>query len=305
MGLFDKIQDIENYNKDLADKEIETRRDNVVDSLTSAWNQTADALSSPSSWNLDTFSNDKIDDLLTNTSDTVGSLFNLFGAPDKFSRPRPLRAIIDNPFVDGEVAKQGITGLYNYKTPTESQFEKCQEIGGLSVWNTKGWWRCLFPNAVVQKNLDSLNIKDNIEDNVLTREKVESDKDHQKYGLFFTDFSNYLQWRLHMNRLIKEKEQQKYETDKLIKSDDFFSTTPENLMVDEPSNFGSTNGKTVVGQSKNVSYSSTLEGKERLKEWKTYYDDGSVSIKRETKIEPADGGKPRTEVTTSLIPPKK
>ncbi|CDO95290.1 unnamed protein product [Kluyveromyces dobzhanskii CBS 2104] len=160
------------------------------------------------------------------------------------------------------------------KTPTVEQFSKCNELKGLSVWDTKGLWRCLFPQAVVK-------------DNELSREAVTADKDH-KMGLFFPEYSGYLSWRSHMMAVAKEKRKQE--------RDLYSLSTPEDVMLSRVDSFG----KNVVGTSSYSTYKTTTEGKERIKEEKTFYDDGTVMVKTNKKICPKEG-EPRVETSEKLL----
>lgn len=160
------------------------------------------------------------------------------------------------------------------RSPTVEQFSKCQELKGLSVWDTKGLWRCLFPKSLVK-------------DGAVSRESVEADKSH-KLGLFFPEYTGYLSWRSHMQQLAKEKRKKE--------RDLFALSTPEDVMLNQVDSLG----KNVVGTSSFSTYKSTDEGKERIQEEKTFYDDGTMLVKTHKKIYPHDG-KPREESSEKLV----
>ncbi|CAG97872.1 Mpm1p [Kluyveromyces lactis] len=160
------------------------------------------------------------------------------------------------------------------KTPSVEQFSKCNELKGVSVWDTRGLWRCLFPQSVVQNG-------------GLSREAVEADKDH-KLGLFFPEYSGFLSWRAHMMALAKQKRKEEREIYSL--------STPEDVMLNQVDSLG----KNVVGTSSYSTYKATPEGKERIKEEKTYYEDGTVLVKTKKKIYPHDG-EPRVESSEKLL----
>lgn len=204
-----------------------------------------------------------------------------------------------------EIKEEGVTGLYNYKTPTDSQFAQCMDSQGLSVWDTNGWWRCLFPQNIIRQNLP--NLQDMESKMILTRQKVETDVDH-KFGLFFTDYTKYLLWKSQMNKIIKDKRSQEEETfkaetnNKAVTHDHNHDNvpdamTPENIMLSDDSVMNTaTKVKNVVGTSEVLRSSMATDGSsEETKEMKTYYDDGSVILRTQKKVTPRDGGAPRVE----------
>lgn len=168
----------------------------------------------------------------------------------------------------------GVSG--RTRMPTVEQFSKCNELNGLSVWDTRGLWRCLFPKSVVK-------------DNGLSREAVESDTEHKK-GLFFPDYNGYLSWKSHMVKLAMEKRKRE--------RDLYALSTPEDVMLNQVDSLG----KKVVGTSSYSTYKATPEGKERIKEEKTFYEDGSVLVKTDKKIYPHEG-QPRNESSEKLLKP--
>lgn len=160
------------------------------------------------------------------------------------------------------------------RMPSTQQYSKCQEMNGLSVWDTKGLWRCLFPKSVAMGD-------------DLSREDVEADKNH-KLGLFFPDYTGYLSWRSYMFKMAKQKREA--ERDMLSLS------TPEEVMMNQVDNMG----RKVVGTSSYSTYISTDEGREKVKEQKTMYEDGSVLVKTHKKIFPING-EPREETSEQFI----
>lgn len=90
--------------------------------------------------------------------------------------------------------RSGTKNLKSYPIPSVSMYEKCMAGNGLSVWDDKGWWRCLFPR-------DSSGKQDG-----LSKEDVLGDSSN-KYGLFFNDFTGYLSWKSQMRKLAVEKRQ--------------------------------------------------------------------------------------------------
>lgn len=308
-GDSDKLNPVnEEILKEVAGDPFSDRLGSIKDSVSSIWRDSSSlwssALEDPS--NLlrqisgakgDDTDRDYWEDVL---SDTMGSLLGVMGLPGGFVNPRKMKGYLDGPFTSEEIIRQGITGFYNHRTPTDSQFTQCKDLGGLSVWNTRGWWRCLFPERVVRERSEGqVDL-----DNVLTREKVAADSKH-RLGLFFPDFTGYLSWKAHMNRLIKEKKGKVQEQQEVLEKESQESnlSTPEDLMLDTGSPWvQKDDAKNVISRSQNVMYRSTPEGREQINQNKTYYDNGTVSLKTEKKLTPADGSKPKVETSERLIP---
>ena len=183
--------------------------------------------------------------------------------------------------MEDQSVEEGITGLYGYRTPSEKQFVECQDLKGLSVWDTRGWWRCLFPEAVARQRVNPEHLRD-----VLTREKVENDA-HHHLGLFFTDYTSYLTWRSNTTRLAEQRREKlaAAATSTLVETPT--TRAPEDYMDSIP-------GKNVLGTSQYVTYNTTPEGQETIKEFKTFYDDGSVKLRSEKQLQGSDG-KPHVE----------
>lgn len=162
------------------------------------------------------------------------------------------------------------------KNPTERQYMNCLEHGGDIVWDTKGQFNCLFPEAYLRaRNLQNLQ---------LSKEQVSNDKDHKKFGLFFTDYTKYLTWKYDMTK----KNSQKAGADEIFPSD---STTSN-----EEYQYFSSYTKQYVDSDGHVQ-------KQKLVEKKTQTPEGmKVFIERTTY--PEDGGEPSTEVEEKLIPKK-
>lgn len=197
-----------------------------------------------------------------------------------------------------QIKEEGVTGLYNYTTPTDIQFAQCMDSQGLSVWDANGWWRCLFPKNIIQQNLP--NLQDAESAMILTKEKVENDLTH-KFGLYFSDYTKYLLWKSQINKIIEERrtdqkqKQLKQEQDTEIQ---FPTTTPEDVMLRDATIVQQQHNdkKSVVGKSEVFKSKMTSDGaNEETKETKTYYNDGSVVLKTQMKVTPKNGGQPRIE----------
>lgn len=82
-------------------------------------------------------------------------------------------------------------GLSAYPTPSTTEYQQCKEGDGVSAWDDKGWWRCLFPS------------KSNYNDE-LSYSDVSNDSEN-KHGLFFKDYNSLMDWNLEMRKLVKQK----------------------------------------------------------------------------------------------------
>ncbi|ANZ74577.1 BA75_00383T0 [Komagataella pastoris] len=89
-------------------------------------------------------------------------------------------------------------GLWAYPIPSHQLYKDCNSKQGLSVWDEHGYWRCLFPKAQLPENYKS------IDSNIISKEDVEQDESHN-LGRFFTNFSDYLNWRSVMEENIKKE----------------------------------------------------------------------------------------------------
>ncbi|GMM57429.1 Mpm1 protein [Maudiozyma humilis] len=204
-----------------------------------------------------------------------------------------------------QIKEEGVTGLYNYRTPSDTQFAQCMDSQGLSVWDANGWWRCLFPESIVRRNLPDL--QDVESSMILTREKVESDAAHH-LGLYFTDYTKYLLWKAQMNKVIEQRrgeELQKQQERVNELGQGTTPTTPEDMMLlrtGDSANGNSQQDKRVVGSSEVLRASTGSNGAtEETRERKTYYEDGSVTLCTQKTTTPADGGDPQVETHERVL----
>lgn len=96
-------------------------------------------------------------------------------------------------------------GLYSYSSPTTREYNKCVNKDGLSLWDSKGTWRCLFPNSAVPPRF--LEYKNStLANKILTREDFESASygintnvngaiDLGDKGIFFKQFEDMMKWK--------------------------------------------------------------------------------------------------------------
>lgn len=312
MGIFEgeKDKQVDEINdrilKEQVDDPFSDKFGSIKDSVSSIWKDSSSlwshALDDPdklfhqianSEGNKD---KDVWEDFILNASDAMGSLLDVVGLPGGYGSPKRIRALMDDPFTAEEVVQQGVTGFYNYRTPTESQFDECKKVAGLSVWNTKGWWRCLFPEKVVSERL--VNQKDKL-NAILTKEKVENDTQH-KLGLFFPDYTGYLTWKTHMNALIKERKKQQLA--ELPQKCDTSFATPEDITLGRSNDYQKTDeDKKIIGTSEHITFNYTPDGQEEVKKSETFYDNGTVLVKSERKLSPPDGSEARLETSEKLL----
>ncbi|AMD19298.1 HBR397Wp [Eremothecium sinecaudum] len=296
MGLFngnENDKDVTNFNNDVLENKFSKQLTRIDDTLNEIWKDISDE---PASFIDDVvkhstskaFSDGLIDSIWLNATDTLGEVLTGMGLPGGLGNPLKIKRML-NPE----------TSMYRYTMPTDEQFSRCKDLKGLSVWDTKGWWRCLFPESVVRRNIGT----DEDLSKILTREKVENDRSH-KFGLFFPDYSGYLSWRSHMLRLTKEKQQR--EQQERQKRENLLSSTPstpEDLMAwnhDSSVSSADARGK-VMGTSKYSTFNSTDRGQEQIVESRTYFEDGSVAIHSEKKIVPYDGSEPIYETRNEVV----
>lgn len=266
MGLFNSFED-KDLDSELLDYGLDNEIDNIYQDMLGGCDDVFSGIFQPS---VGEVTGKFIDDLWLGATGTMSNILMGIGLPGGFGHASQMKNLMDE---SGE--------LYNYKVPLDHQYMKCKEVNGLSVWDTKGWWRCLFPESYIKQNFKTKDIC-----NILTKEKVENDTTH-KHGLYFSDYSGYMNWKQHMIQVINNK-----------KHKELLSTPPEDLVVlDEKS----CDEKLVVGSSTRITYNMCEKGREEVKETKKYFDDGTVSFRLEKKLTPNDGGEPQVETVEKLL----
>ncbi|ODV93505.1 hypothetical protein PACTADRAFT_36118 [Pachysolen tannophilus NRRL Y-2460] len=208
------------------------------------------------------------------------------------------------------------TGYWAYPSPSAETYEACKKKDGLSVWNENGYWRCLFPRAIIPP--EKLN-------STLTKEDVLEDKNNEK-GLFFQDFNKYLDWKAHMRRLQREEREEKYkqlknhckemkremksrfrhrhhdpENDGSLGSAGSTGSTLEKFNDNDNDNtFGS--GKVVEVNSKFHSYVNDNGKKEEFSRYTKVFKDGSSTTTEIKKTFGNKGEEPLIEKTVHNFP---
>lgn len=215
------------------------------------------------------------------------------------------------PFVHNPPPKgilQGITGLYNYKVPTDLQFAQCNKVNGLSLWDQNGWWQCLFPQEIIKKRLNKIyNDMERVDlDRFISKESVANDP--TALSKYFNDYTKYLLWKSEQDKssssssLLLDSNKKREDKQSWFPVDRV--TTPEDIMrtdwIDGDS--GEKCQKKVIGRSQYMTYSSNNNtfgnsddsdnSTKEVTTTKTFYDDGSCLIKEREKIIPNDGRKP-------------
>lgn len=84
---------------------------------------------------------------------------------------------------------QNSTGLTAYPVPSAKLYKQCEVKNGLSGWDQRGIWRCLFPRALIPAEVEGVS-----------REDVETGAFEEK---FFPNFNDYLNWRGTMEDNVK------------------------------------------------------------------------------------------------------
>lgn len=90
-------------------------------------------------------------------------------------------------------------GYVAYPVPATAAYADCKDKAGLAAWDTRGYWHCIFPSAQIPPS-------DIGQPGVVTKEDVDADTDHSKYGLLFENFNDLMDWRVKMKDVIQQKE---------------------------------------------------------------------------------------------------
>ena len=161
---------------------------------------------------------DPMKSIFSKTNDIASSSFNkmlnfsrnIFG----FDEDSPYLSFEDsidhNPFFNtvrslyGSVSRPN--GFVTYPIPSVDLYSKCKKMDGLSAWDSRGYWHCIFPRAKIPE--EAANNPEGY-----SKEDVEDDFDHKKYGVFFTNFNDLMDWQAkmwEMARTKREKEWSRY-----------------------------------------------------------------------------------------------
>ncbi|GEQ71350.1 hypothetical protein JCM33374_g5033 [Metschnikowia sp. JCM 33374] len=185
----------------------------------------------------------------------------------------------------------GVTpfGLFAHQGPSPKQYNTCVKKDGVSLWDTDGYWRCLFPNSQIPSNFleykkkhlaDQIVTKDDFEEKALSASPSQDGAiDLGKQGTFFRQFGDFLNWKNNAyekeKRLIKEQQEKRQ----------------KNIQYMFGNNLGNSDRnidgqKTLVGSSSNSSTNSEA-GEVVVKETKTeYFSDGTSVTNSVVKRKP-------------------
>lgn len=195
---------------------------------------------------------------------------------------------------------QGITGLYNYKVPTDLQFAQCNKVNGLSLWDRNGWWQCLFPQEVIRERFQQFYKEaDKIDMTKFVSKESVDNNNPTNLGHYFNDYTKYLVWKMDQQ---KDEDLLQKQVGKEGKSSSGWLpvsekvTTPEDMMQWDLNSNENDDKKRIIGKSQYMLYNGMASNGEKSKKeiitTKTFYDDGSCLVKEREKIIPTDSEKP-------------
>lgn len=186
------------------------------------------------------------------------------------------------PFVNEKFENlKNMLPLVDNHWPTVSAYNRCVKKGGESVWDSNGFWRCLFPNSefpesfldykkqhllkeiITKDDFENALVENGIKDSVELSNKI----DFGKKGIFFREFSHYLNWK----NAIHENEKKNCESNLIERKID---------VMDEG----------VVSKTTTMSYSlDSNTNQENVTETsEVHYENGSVKKNHTKKTKPLD-----------------
>ncbi|KAG7787222.1 hypothetical protein KL910_003884 [Ogataea haglerorum] len=212
---------------------------------------------------------------------------NLFNAVDQVVDMLPF--FNESPFLSlGRRFKNQETpyGLWAYPIPSAKLYSRCQEMNGLSVWDTNGAWRCLFPRASIPDDFGS----------ALAREDVENDSSHQK-GLFFQQYTDYLGFKIKMTELANKKRKEEWEKFKEEQKSKWDFYKDDKKFSDSPKFTGFSTSTTIR----------TLDDGdvEKVTVMKQFFNDGSSTIKETKEILNSAGERKTIDENCQKLPNQK
>lgn len=202
-------------------------------------------------------------------------------------------------------------GYFSYGNPSIRAYNDCMDKQGQSVWDSNGYWRCLFPQREVE--IKYLNYKDKyLPGQILTKEDLEraandhgvstsdSKIDLGHKGTFFSKYDDFLNWKSIMYENVKRDRKQrrdqwlaqreKYVSERNqqenVQAAELVATTPN---VVAPVNATPVNeAPVVISSSTQSTYNSNSETNQvELNETRTeYFSDGTSVTRNITKSKP-------------------
>lgn len=107
-------------------------------------------------------------------------------------------------------------GFYSYQAPSSRSYHECLQKNGETVWDSEGYWRCLFPNAEVPNLI--LAKKDS--NQILTKEDFNNAAAHANVqdgvydlgakGTYFKQFTDYLNWKEAMYENVRREKENRW-----------------------------------------------------------------------------------------------
>ncbi|ODV86793.1 hypothetical protein CANARDRAFT_195969 [[Candida] arabinofermentans NRRL YB-2248] len=276
-----------------------------------------DSSSEKDSNNTSTINSSEIDDslknLITVTNDvTSSSVLNLMNWTQKFMEHEfpdfkisQFLDILPSAINDSELfngwrdrykSQKNSYGYWAYPTPSDKLYKSCKEKEGLSAWDSKGYWRCLFPKALIPAEYA---------DSTLSKEDVQNDTNHEK-GLFFENYTDYLDFKVKMKeqlRIQREEEWNKFKEQQKSKWD-FLASKNSDSTDNSTTSFNDVAGKKVTGTSSSTSIRTLENGDvEKNTILQQYFEDGSSERKSVKEILKANGERKVLDENVANITP--
>lgn len=211
----------------------------------------------------------------------------------------PFRVPFDLFNVFGSTGGRTPYGIYSHKGPSTREYNDCLRKDGTSVWDSEGYWRCLFPNSEVPVRLLEYK-KNHLAGQILTKEDFEDAQqgyppnddgviDLGPKGVFFKQFNEYLKWK---NTMYENVRKQREVSRKRMREAMYSGLLEKPLGEPSPG---------VISTSVQSSMDSNYDTNEVvLRETKTeVFSDGTSTTKHVTKTKPF-GGREWTIVNEEL-----
>lgn len=189
-------------------------------------------------------------------------------------------------------------GYHAFSLPSIRAYNDCRDKKGESVWDTQGYWHCLFPNSQVPFGYLQYK-KNHLEGKILTKEDFQSEIarrnadpnanviDLGEKGTYFRRFDDFLNWKSVMFENVRRENKTRREEARTAAE----SQSLKKEVLAKPNQEASE--KSVVSSSVESSYRTDSETNEIVfNETRTeYYNDGTSSTKKVTKSKPLNADK--------------
>lgn len=133
-----------------------------------------------------------------------------------------LESTLDSVFSSADVfggAGRSPFGLWAKNGPLAAAYDACVKADGAQVWDQRGWWRCLFPNAKVPTDYlkfknERLSLSILTKDDLtlaMTEANIDSNADTIDLGpkgVFFRHYEGLLKWKQQNWLQVKQQAQQ-------------------------------------------------------------------------------------------------